>query len=373
MPSILAPRDGSPQRTISWSKHGFVAYVPQEHGTAHNLCLTYLETAPGETWQLAPPQNLVVRAPGQHASPEPRAEPRAEAFPRLDVLSWSLSGTDLAAIDVHGNMTMLIAGAERNLTQPGYSSSSYNRLEIIYQDTAAQAALVTTTNNSFDLVLQQSAATPAVRAPLGSYVQRYLEDSPSKVIAFKWLNLDKPIIACHPAVRMETTADAMSYNVAASLNAQIRTEAARSTGLAVETEIPVPNYAYTYGVQQYKAHGPMHPVPNKQACLAVRRNGEVVLWYQGEHGLDYHRMTRALDAASTDHWLSHTAIGFQRDGLIIVATFSNQTREVRLYRVTVNWGYLVTSSVNQLKSPAYQTPDDKKLPLPALTVTRILR
>lgn len=298
----------SPPPSISWSKHGIVA-----HTGAAGLRLSHLERTSDHRWQLAAPM------------PVPTVE--APTF-----VSWSQSGTDLAVANAAGQALFLVAGVLKHPSAASYSQAAYNHMETVYSD--------------------------------GSDVPAH------PLLTLKWLGLDKPTIACHPAVRTEQLKPEQ-LKPAAALSMQARLEAA---------QLPQPGYAYSYGVQLYKPHGPCHPVQNKQACVGVRRNGEVVLYHQGEHGLEYARVLAMLEphlearqgAPIAEWWVRHAAVGFNRDGLVVVATL-DRSGELRVYRVVIDWGYLVQSGLAQKENPAHQTPPAQRTPVPRIKVARTVR
>ncbi|CDK27910.1 unnamed protein product [Kuraishia capsulata CBS 1993] len=325
---------------ISWSKNGFIAYPAQGDDRSQKLFLTYLECIDGRTWQLAPAKQFDVFSSSEE---QPSQTPTAGGVvavtsnstknTEITLVSWGPIATDLAVSDSAGNMVILVSGVRKNdLTQFGvqhpFTMSSLNELEIVYTDFPSKK-------------LQ-----PDVTA-----------STQNEVIGFKWLNSDKPIIANTPAVRVETTHDTpVSSGAAAPLGAAHNDSA---------------GHAYSYGVHQYKPHGAMHPLPSKQACVGVRKNGEFCLWHQGEHGLDYHRVSTFLDPHETDYF-SLCEIGLQRDGSIVVVGFSPLSQCIRIYSVSIQWGYFVNAAIQQQKNQAYNTPDDQKVP-PKLAVKRLFK
>lgn len=278
---------------ISWSKNGLIAYVSPCKQSKHNLLLTYLESVNGHSWRLAPPQPVEVKLENNFV-------------PELSLLCWSTLSTDLAVSDVYGNFYIFLAGVgmvDSKDSLPSYELTSYNHMEMIYRD-----------------VINQN-----IKSPInpGAFI-----------IAFKWLNIEKPQILNKPA---------------SLINLQ-------------------QSYVYTYGVNQYAPHGVLHPIPTKQACLALRRNGTLMLYYQGEHKVEYHRVSTNLH--DKPMMISNASIGFTNDKEILITTYDNLSGEISTYLATIDWGFLVESAKRQKTDPHYHTPKENQN-LPTISLTKI--
>lgn len=219
---------------------------------------------------------------------------------------------DLAIIDELGNITILSTGVLKNTSS--HQLSCFEDVDIIYQDETCER--LSTSKQS--------------RISTG--------DSTTKVIAFKWLNVDKPIISNSPAVRVLTSSDSMVSSGAAADGAAASSD---SSG-----------YAYSYAVHQYKSYGTLHPIQGKSGFFTVRRNGEVDFHYQlNNAGFDFKKTPVLLEDVSDlkTLWLEHASIGFNRDGSVIVACFSKLTKSLRVYKIVVNWGEINPN--DKLKAP----------------------
>ncbi|GME96228.1 unnamed protein product [Ambrosiozyma monospora] len=116
----------------------------------------------------------------------------------------------------------------------------------------------------------------------------------------------------------------------------------------------------------------MHPLSTKQACIGVRRSGEVCLWHQEEHGIEYRRVSTKLPFNNPDDEIVNTSIGFQRDGKIIIAAYFAIARSVKVYEVTINWGYLLEAAKRIQTNPNYSVPEGQRVQ-PTLMVKKILQ
>lgn len=244
-----------------WSKHGFIAYANP------HLYVSYLENVDGQQWKLASPFKV-------HPLP-------------VSLVLWSNPSTDLAVADHQGNFYIYLAGVgllSKGEQTPSYELTSYNHMEMIYQDIL-------------------------VKLP---------------IVAFKWLNIEKSQIVNGAAVRDPQTKQ------------------------------------FGYLVKQHRPFGATHPILTKQACLVLRKNGQLTLYYQGEHKVEYHRVD--CDPLTECVNISHASIGFLSDGSIGLLLVDLLTERVLMYTVNIDWGFLTELAKNQKENPHYNTPEDKKHP-----------
>lgn len=294
--------------TISWSKNGFIAYAAPELNLKYNLNLTYLENVDGKSWQLAKHQGISVR---------PLAE--SNLAPELRLVSWSNLSTDLAVADIHGNFYVLLAGVgllenkdangstskinglsvSSTASSPSYELTSYNHMEMIYRD----------------IIDPQ---------PTGRMT------SMSQVVSFKWLNIFKPQIINKPAVLTKVDNSSLS----------------------------LPPFAYTYGVGQHHPHGACHPISTKQACIALRQNGECILYFQGEHKVEYHKISIKLQFLSNAVIITKSSIGFKNDKDVIISAYDAVSNSIKTFLISIDWGFLVESAQKQKVDPHYHTPKE---------------
>lgn len=330
-----------PLNLISWSKNGFIAYA--NNNGSHNLHMSYLENTDGRQWQIAPPQSLELRSDNTH-------------MPELALVEWSNLSTDLAVADIYGNFYVMLAGVglldaaksaaqttqnETNAAQsPSYELTSYNHMELIFRDLVDE-----------------------------NPVQHVATDR--KIVAFKWLDIEKPHIVNKPATLVEGQS---------------------------------PSYAYTVG--QHQPHGVTHPILTKQAAFALRENGTLDLFYQGEHKVEYHKISTQIkrdqensepngtegangtngpvngtesagnpdgskvNGSGAPFLLTHALIGFSNDKTVIVVAYDAVCSKILVYTVKIDWGFLVESAKKQKVDPHYHTPSDQQKP-PSLTVTKV--
>ncbi|KAH3680998.1 hypothetical protein WICPIJ_008006 [Wickerhamomyces pijperi] len=270
--------------SYNWSRNGFIAYADHSDNE-HNLSVSHLESLDkGKTWSLSKKKSLVVRL--NSTSP----------INEISRLEWSPSGMDLSVIDEYGNISILTSGVHKVTTatsnSPVFVPTSFEEIETMHQD----------------------------------YISSPQSGSSFKILDFKWLNIDKPVIANSPAIRQQ-------------------------------------DGKYSFGVHQYKSYGCVHPVSNKSGFFIIRQNGSLEFFYQTLNAakVEYQKTSIKLNnssgaASGTNNshhshnannskekqmgtWLSHANFGFYRDGPVCVTTFSPIDSYIRVYKVTVNWGY----------------------------------
>lgn len=362
-PSAPVDRFNLCRQTISWSKNGIICYA-LAGDTGPNLNITFLENIDGKNWQLAPAQGLTIRA----------MESRVPL--KLVMVQWSNISTDLAVFDELGNFYILLAGVGLLRNKPngkaaGALKPGSDSLLLVLGPTPVSAAARSRTaistpvpgsgagsatpgtvgngktanpgtpanssglssNNSAGAAAKKPTEPEAPSYELTSYnhtemIYRDVQPSgPKEVlqgncIAFKWLTVDKPQIMNKPA--------------------------------KWSNELK----SYVYGIQQYRPLLLAHPIPTKQACLAVRHSGVVNLYYQGEHKVEYHKLSVDLGAGMSGRslQLTHALIGFSADKKIVITAYDAVLNAILTYSLTLDWGFLVASALRQSKDPHYHTP-----------------
>lgn len=332
---------------VSWSKNGFVCYALR--GPAHNLALTYLENTNGRRWQLALLQRLCVKPLDD------------SAMPLVELVLWSNLLTDLAVFDENGHFYVLLAGVGLLLEEDGGNSSNGaatntaaanggaangekgNGVKGAAGSNGAVAANGPHSNGSTKAAAAGGAAaskpgdaaakatdTPSYELTLYNHTEMIFRDrTPGRCVAFRWLGVDK---------------------------AQMRPKAAARSATG----------EYSYDVGQHGPTHPAHPIASKQACVALRQNGLFTLYYQGEHKVEYHKLSVSLGAGV--HF-SHASIGFC-DRRIVVAAYDALTRRVSVFVLAVDWGYLVELAARQRSDPHHHTPLNMQT-LPRLSCTLV--
>ncbi len=287
---------------ISWSRNGSIAYIPPTSTSNTNLLLTYIENVNGVTWQLAKPLPINIKIDNSN-----------NFLPQLSLVSWSTLSTDLAICDIYGNFYILLAGVRllesKDIMSPSFELTSFNHMEMIYRDII---------NNDINSPVNPGAS----------------------VIAYKWLNIEKPQIWNKPATRVNLDYPNSDGN----------------------------SFMYAYGVNQYQPHGVCHPIATKQAILVLRKNGQLMLYYQGEHKVEYHKISHNL----TEEFqiVDKAGIGFTNDKQVIITTWDSVTNNISTYSVEINWGFLTESAKRQKVDAHYHTPKESQKP-PKLTVKKI--
>ncbi|KAG7691342.1 hypothetical protein KL915_005332 [Ogataea haglerorum] len=344
---------------ISWSRQGHLAYAAPHVGK-HNLLMTYLECVDGQTWQLAPPTGFQIgsfaRALGTrkyHYDHEDEQIPGADNLSKLTTVQFSNTGWDLFLSDSIGHVSICVTGIKRvPPTAPGHAVAHTAATPSIShsppsQNQGVQAAQYSRTSfNSFELLYTDSSFAPFPD------LSTALKKEGNQILSVKWLNIDKPVIVNSPAVKTQSTQETAVTNGCAS-----------KLGAAAHD---AQGYYYTYTAHQYKPYGAMHPLATKQACIGVRKNGEVCLWYQEDHGIEYKRVVNQLPVG--DVLLQHAAIGFTRDGEVIVAVQIGD--DLKLFRIVIDWGFLNEAAKQLTKTPSYRVPDENRIP-PKLDIRKV--
>ncbi|RKP32684.1 hypothetical protein METBISCDRAFT_11921 [Metschnikowia bicuspidata] len=266
--------------------------------TGPNLNITFLENIDGKNWQLAPAQTLTIRPVD------------TQPAQKVVFVQWSNISTDLAVFDELGNFYILLAGVGL-LQNRGVEKLTPTPKPIEEPETPP---FELTSYNHTEMIYRDV-------QPLGTK-----EPSQGSCIAFKWLPVEKPHLV----------------NKLAKWSAE--------------------SNAYVYGIEQYKPLLLAHPVLTKQACLAVRRSGIINLYYQGEHKVEYHKLTIDLGTrgSSAPLQLAKALIGFTADKKIVITAYDTALGLILTYSVLLDWGFLVNSALRQSKDPHYHTPKEEQ-------------
>lgn len=286
---------------VSWSKNGFIAFA----GGGNSIHLTYLENINGREWQLASPQKFKITGHDGTGAMGP-----------LELVSWSNLSTDLAVCDHQGNFFVLLAGVgvvdhEQNGASNGgpssfksSSASNGHKHSTLYELTSYNQLVVT---------------------------YRDVVGERNEVVAQKWLNVEKNQILPKPAVLVQPGGDN--------------------------------SVAYQYGVSLCQPQGLSHPISSKQACVVLRKNGHLTLYYQGEHKVDYYKTSTKLK----DIYITHASMGLTKDKRLIIVSNNALTGKIAMHTIRIDWGFLAESAVKQKTDPHYNTPEDSKK-VPSLVV-----
>ncbi|GME89125.1 unnamed protein product [Ambrosiozyma monospora] len=235
---------------ISWSRQGHIAYSPPITDQG-NLCITYMECLDGKTWQLAPPTTFTIQSFDEF--PNEKSE--------FTLLSFSNTGWDLFTADANGHVTILVTGIKKvyfdDIPQPytnhsngvnGLSQSPANAV----MNSVPTTQYTRTSFNSLEIFYSDNTQLPFPN--LTDQHKKYL----NQVLAMKWLNIDKQVIANAPAVRSQVTPENQVLNGCA---AKLGAASQDASG-----------FFYTYSAHQYKPYGAMHPLKEcQQSCLSIIR------------------------------------------------------------------------------------------------------
>ncbi|CAN6675027.1 hypothetical protein TRVA0_080S00100 [Trichomonascus vanleenenianus] len=206
-------------------------------------------------------------------------------------VSWSPSGADLACIDTQGDISI-------------HSLASGTGVQCVFNPK-------TTTN---------------------AIQQQYPNHETSAIVGFKWLDLDKGLLVASPAIRNPP-------------------QSASSGGSGGSSRSDASSLAQ-YGLCHSKPMGPYNPLPNKQACVAITRKGELKLMAQSSEELRYFELSAMLDSGSSSSaLLTHASIKGTKDNALQIVTYSNRDNAVKVYRVVIEWAPKLNN--NQLQSTAF--------------------
>lgn len=330
---------------ISWSRQGHIAYTIHSNNkqdyldATGNLRITYLECIDGKNWQLAPPTIFNIRSLLDQLGTIPHDNKK---FTPTNFVCFSNTGWDLFTADEEGNVTILVTGIKRvknnksnsylsseegidqNIVQIQYSRTSFNTCEVFYSDHYKLSA------SNYEFNSQNS--------------------NGNQILTMKWLNLDKSVISNIPAMRIQQNAENTVLNGCASKMGAASDDAS--------------GYYYRYNAQQHKSYGAVHPLSTKQACIALRRNGEVCLFHQEEHGIEYTKVVSKLtDSDHMNEPIEKASIGFQKDGKIIIAALYEISKCLKFYEVDIDWTYLQTAAKLLAENPNYRVPTEERIPL----------
>ncbi|GME99394.1 unnamed protein product [[Candida] boidinii] len=300
-------------------------------------------------------------------------------FPNnLNYISFSITGWDLFLADEYGHVSILVTGIKKTtFTHPSTSKDSVNSDSNTPSDGNKKLTNGTNgnTNHSLPNSPPQAPNISSVQYSRTSFnsAEIIYKDSldpntsttsplePNPIVEMKWLNMDKSVIANMPAVRVPAVKEPAVLNGAAS-----------QLGAAYED---ASGYYYSYNVHQYRSYGAMHPLATKQACIGVRRQGEVCLWYQEDHGIEYKRISGSLlreDEVKNGVQISLAGIGFQKDGRIIIVAYCDKTKSVHFYSVVINWSFLLLAVKQLQKNATYRVPDNERIP-PKLLIRKLFK
>ncbi|KAI5949391.1 SIN4 [Candida jiufengensis] len=226
-------------------------------------------------------------------------------LPEISLVSWSTLSTDLAVSDVYGNFYIFLAGV--GLLESKDSSPSYEL----------------TSYNHMEMIYRD-----IINQDIKSNI-----NPGASIISFKWLNIEKPQILNKPATLVNLDQ----------------------------------SYLYTYGVNQFASNSISHPIPTKQACIALRRNGILMLYYQGEHKVEYHKISINL---GENLLINKASIGFTNEKQIIITVWDSLSDDIITFSLVIDWGFLVESAKRQKMDPHYHTPKENQT-LPSLSLTKI--
>lgn len=367
---IQRSQGGNQKKLIAWSRQGHIAYAAKTSNGEANLFLTYMECVNGKTWQLAPDTEFSVGSELIDGDISTGLRPRKQgsvdnSLPDIQLLSFSNTGWDLFAADENGNVSILVTGIKR-LNHDKDFNSSYGQQQQQQQQSSnsgtskASPAFPSlpaiqysrTSFNTAEMFYSDLTQSPLPKTSTPR--QRRL----NQLVTMKWLNIQKPVIASAPAIKLKQDDSSPVTNGCASK-------------LGAASQDAHGSY-FTYKAHQYKPYGAMHPLMTKQACIGIRRNGQICLWHQEDHGIEYKRVSTMLDLEGDDDEVLDASIAFSRSGDVIVAVHTITSNSLKFYDIKIDWGYLVEAAKHLATMPSYRVPDDERIP-PKLVVGKIFK
>lgn len=263
---------------ISWSsKTGAIAYATN----TSSIGITFLACADGENWDFAPSYKI---------NP---TDVNGEAHP-ISFLSWNPLGTDLACIDLLGNISI--------------HTQSNNQLGGF--------------NCHFNPSPPSNAQSP---------------QELNSVIGFRWFEPDKNIFIANPATLVPSFEQYMR-NPSAS-NSQTN---------------QIANYSY-FQTRQYGPYLPVIPSQQKQACIALTQRGTIRLLTQGISDARYFEVSSSLDKNGLGEpvLFTHASFAGCKDNSLLLSAYSSYNETLYIYKLNLEWPALAAAanrSPNQNKT-----------------------
>ncbi|ODV60603.1 Sin4p ASCRUDRAFT_8237 [Ascoidea rubescens DSM 1968] len=426
-PDIYSLLNQNYQNKISWSNNGVIAYSNPDSSNKYNLLLSYLRSYNGNQWELAPPKgcsiinsnlnnnsnikNIIKNNTKNNIKTNnnnnniiisnaiPIDTQNNSSLDQISYLLWSNNGTYLACVDSKGNMNILVSGIlkdkdfiennnsntsnNKNKTNTplnfAFFGSCFNSLEIIYQDTVLTQGSTPPENsylNTSHNIYPSNTSIPT----FDNYCSTYnINDSTLNIVSLKWLPIDHNFMAIKYAEK---------FNFSENMNAN------------AEYDFQKFGFKYNYINSTYK-NPVTHPVLKKHACIGLRKNGELILWYQGDHGLDYNKISTYLDSSSatttnnsinninnisninyksinslnnSGHTIiSHADFAFQINNSILLTVYCPLIKILKIYSIRILWEFLGNPNNQTKNQSAYQQDNnlDERFP-PKLIVKKIL-
>ncbi|AEY94857.1 FABL202Wp [Eremothecium gossypii FDAG1] len=280
---------------VSWSKIGLIAYGDAQSQDG-NLCITFLETVNGSNWRFHPPKKYVIH-PQLHEDQSSNGNPKSPLFFHdLRSMHWNnwglLNGELLAVCDELGNMTVLAAGQGLN------GNGAYDRLSVLFQDNIFKIH-----NQVLPLEsVPKKDATPKVER------KHTKKEYYSTILDFQWIGNQKPSVAQVAAQRDRT------------------------------------NNIFKNQMHQCPPYGVFHPASIKSACIAIRRNGYIDLWYQFSNTLDFKKISLQLSKDKESEWLQYAQIAHtDKEQCFLIGVFSNVAKSFAFYELLINWNVNTTN------------------------------
>lgn len=106
---------------------------------------------------------------------------------------------------------------------------------------------------------------------------------------------------------------------------------------------------FNYGISSLHNLGFSHPVSGKQACLGLRKNGELCLWYQTGQSFKFLKIDYVLEPNGL-RYMTHASIAFLRDGSAMLVTYNSALKCLKTYVLTISWGLLPEKKEAELQS-----------------------
>ncbi|KAK9475022.1 mediator complex, subunit Med16 [Dipodascopsis tothii] len=133
------------------------------------------------------------------------------------------------------------------------------------------------------------------------------ESDLNAIVGFKWLNMNKPILVNNPANRQD-------------------------------------DRQFHYSIHKTSPFGPWHPHNNRQACIAITRNGKLKFWYQ-QHETKYRELVRDLESdMAVEDYYSHASFTSDRDNTFVLAAYSSSRHTLKIFRIAIQWNVLATGA-----------------------------
>ncbi|KAG7194953.1 mediator complex subunit [Scheffersomyces spartinae] len=310
---------------------------------------------------------MSILVPPINVKPKIESSNGGKSLANISHLEWLTLNTELAVADSHGNFFLLLSGV--SLLNPKNLLLSGNGTGIsetpASKSTGNGSGAITGTGTGTNGHLNGDIKRPVGKSTINNSTSTTVTSNGKSSTDQSKPNINQPTYEYTTFSHMELIYRDLNPNTEDETNSEgfvafkwLPTEKTHPTSkpaTLIQSESDAGKVSYNYGAHQYTPKGVAHPIGTKQACVALRRNGEFVMYYQGEHKVEYHKLSVALEEPGTCAF-EHAGIGFVDKNTIAVCAYDLYSDKINSYLIKVDWGFLVQSADRQKHDPLYSTP-----------------